>query len=126
HIITNMNEEQNKKLSQDAQIEALLFYKGEPIKKKELANILQLTEDDMQKALQKLRDRISLGGLTLIEHGEKISLGTHPLASPLIEKVTKDEITKDLGKAGLETLSVILYKGPVSRREIDYIRGVNS
>ena len=46
--------------------------------------------------------------------------------SALIEKLTKEELMKDLGKAGLETLSIILYKGPVKRSEIDYIRGVNS
>jgi len=44
----------------------------------------------------------------------------------LIEQLTKDELTRDLGKAGLETLSVVLYQGPISRADIDYIRGVNS
>ena len=46
--------------------------------------------------------------------------------SSLIEKLTKEELMKDLGKAGLETLSIILYQGPLPRAEIDYIRGVNS
>jgi segregation and condensation protein B len=40
--------------------------------------------------------------------------------------LTKEELTRDLGKAGLETLSIILYQGPISRANIDYIRGVNS
>ena len=39
---------------------------------------------------------------------------------------TKEELSRDIGKAGLETLSIIIYRGPISRREIDYIRGVNS
>jgi segregation and condensation protein B len=57
---------------------------------------------------------------------EEVMLGTSPEASKLIEQITKEELTKDLGKAALETLSVILYKGPVKRSDIDYIRGVNS
>ena len=53
-------------------------------------------------------------------------LGTSKELSSLIEKLTRDELNRDLGKAGLETLSIILYQGPITRAEIDYIRGVNS
>jgi segregation and condensation protein B len=53
-------------------------------------------------------------------------LGTAKDLSPVIEELTKDELTRDLGKAGLETLSIILYQGPISRANVDYIRGVNS
>jgi segregation and condensation protein B len=53
-------------------------------------------------------------------------LGTAQELSPLIEQLTKEELSRDLGKAGLETLSIILYQGPISRADIDYIRGVNS
>jgi len=62
----------------------------------------------------------------LITDGKSISLGTHPALSSLIETLQKEELSRDLGRAGLETLGIILYKGPTSRREIDYIRGVNS
>ena len=47
-------------------------------------------------------------------------------ASELIKQITKEELTKDLGKAALETLAIVLYQGPISRADIDYIRGVNS
>jgi segregation and condensation protein B len=53
-------------------------------------------------------------------------LGTAKELSSLIEQLTKEELTRDLGKAGLETLSIVLYQGPISRADIDYIRGVNS
>ena len=53
-------------------------------------------------------------------------LGTSPENHDLIEKLKKDELSKDIGKAGLETLSIVLYRGPVRKSEIDYIRGVNS
>ncbi len=53
-------------------------------------------------------------------------LATAPEAGPLLERIAKEERSKDIGKAGLETLAIILYRGPVTRAEVDYIRGVNS
>lgn len=113
-------------IDHDAHIEALLFYRGEPVKIRDLKKILNVDDKALTEAIGTLKERLSRGGLCLIEHDEKLSLGTQPSVSNLIETITKDELTKDLGKAGLETLSIILYKGPVSRRKIDYIRGVNS
>ena len=46
--------------------------------------------------------------------------------SALIEKIRKEEYNRDIGKAGLEALSAVLYRGPLTRSEIDFIRGVNS
>ncbi len=53
-------------------------------------------------------------------------MGTNPESSKLIEAVRTEELSKDLGRAGLETLAIVLYQGPIRRSEIDYIRGVNS
>lgn len=61
-----------------------------------------------------------------MEKEKSVMLATAPEVSGVIEKVRKEELSRDIGKAGIETLSVILYKGPVARSEIDYIRGVNS
>jgi segregation and condensation protein B len=55
-----------------------------------------------------------------------VALGTAPELSDMIENLQKEELNKDLSKAALETLSVVLYKNGASRAEIDYIRGVNS
>ena len=62
----------------------------------------------------------------LIEKDNDITLGTAPELSDLIKNLQKEELSKDLSKASLETLSIVLYKNGVSRAEIDYIRGVNS
>jgi segregation and condensation protein B len=64
--------------------------------------------------------------VTLIKTDGSVVLATAAEASQIIETLHRDEISKDLGKAGLETLAIVLYKHPISRREIDYIRGVNS
>ena len=112
----------------DAHIEALLFWKAEPVSIKKLATIFDRSETEIKEAVASLRENLHAGkrGLTLIELGDEVTLGTTKDASSLIERLTKEELSKDLGKAGLETLSIVLYEGPVSRAEIDYIRGVNS
>ena len=114
------------KLSLGAQIEALLFWKAETISIKKIASILEKEESEIKSAIVNLRESMKGRGITIIELEEEITLGTAKEVSELIEKLNKEELSKDLGKSGLETLSIILYQGPISRADIDYIRGVNS
>jgi segregation and condensation protein B len=58
--------------------------------------------------------------------GDMVSLATLPEASDMIDRMVKEEREKELGKAGLETLSIVLYHGPLTRSAVDHIRGVNS
>ena len=111
-----------------SQIEAVLFHKAEPLSVKRLAQIFKKEEHEIKNALQELREELKVRGrgLTLVEWEDEVTLGTSKDVSALIETLTKEELVKDLGKAGLETLSIVLYQGPISRAEIDYIRGVNS
>jgi len=110
----------------DAKIEALLFYKGESMKVKELVKLLGADKGSVESALTVLTEKLSERGVTLIRKEDEIQLTTNSEMSDLIDQIRKDELTKDLGKAGAETLAIVLYKGPVTRAEIDYIRGVNS
>jgi segregation and condensation protein B len=109
-----------------SQIEAVLFYKAEPLSVKRLAQIFKKEEPEIKNALRELRDELKGRGITLVEWEDEVSIGTSKEVSNLIETLSREELVKDLGKAGLETLSIILYQGPLSRAEIDYIRGVNS
>jgi len=109
-----------------SQIEAVLFYKAEPLSVKRLTQIFKKDEKEIRNAINELRDELKGRGLSLVEWEDEITLGTSKEVAPLIESLTKEELIKDLGKAGLETLSIILYQGPLSRADIDYIRGVNS
>ena len=114
-----------------AKIEAILFWKAEPVSIKKLASLLssdqaKISEDDIKAGLVELEKTLAGRGVTLVQTDEDVMLGTAKELSPLIEQLTKDELTRDLGKAGLETLSIVLYQGPISRADIDYIRGVNS
>lgn len=107
-------------------IEALLFWKAEPLSVKKLAEACGRSEGEVQDALKLLENSLANRGVKLIWKDDEVMLGTAPEAAELIEKLTKEELSRDLGKAGLETLSIVLYKGPLTRAEIDYIRGVNS
>lgn len=107
-------------------IEAVLLYKNEPISVTELSKILLVTIDEVRESINELQDFYKERGIVIVSDGEKIAFGTGPLASNIISAIQKAELSKDIGKAGLETLAIVLYKAPVSRREIDYIRGVNS
>lgn len=119
-------------LTLDAKIESILFYKGEPVSLKELASILKVDIAEVKDAIPVLRERLSgadtskASGLSIIENGNEVGLFTTPEASSLIEDLRKDELSKELSKAALETLSIIMYGKDVSRSDIDYIRGVNS
>src|SRR3989338_1575025 len=110
----------------DSQIEALLFWKSEPLDTREIARILQKTEGEISGALIVLEARLLQTGIRLVRNGTMVMLGTAPEMGSRIEALQKEELQKDLGKAALETLTIILYRAPVSKGELDYIRGVNS
>src|SRR5574343_1408 len=113
-------------LKLESQIEAVLFWKAESVSIKKLSSILNKDENEINEAITKLEESLLGRGLCLIRLDNEISLTTSANSSEIIIKLTKDEMMRDLGKAGLETISIILYQGPISRAEIDYIRGVNS
>jgi len=110
----------------DSKIEALLFFKGETMKIKDIVKILKSDEESVKDAVNELKNKLLNRGMQLIQEDDDIMLATHPEMSELIEEIRKEELVKDIGKAGAETLAIVLYKGPITRAEIDYIRGVNS
>lgn len=107
-------------------IEAILFYSGEPVGLAFLSKVLGVKKEGVIEGVKVLGIRLQDSGLRLLESGEEYSLVTAPEHSELIEKLIKEEREKDLGRAGIETLTIIAYKGPISKKEIEYIRGVNS
>jgi segregation and condensation protein B len=110
----------------ESKIEGLLFYKGEDVQVKKLAELLNVKEEEIEEGLKKLEESLKGRGLVLVRKEDRVVLGITSELSSIIENIRKDEITKELSKASLDTLSIILYKNEVSRSEIDYIRGVNS
>lgn len=107
-------------------IESALFFKGEPVSVKNLEKLLEKSREEIENALKNLDESLKNRGIVLVRNEDEVTLATSPDTSAIIEKITKEELARDLGKAGLETLSIVLYHSPVARRDIDYIRGVNS
>ena len=110
----------------ESKIEGLLFYKGEDVQIKKLAELLSVSVEEIEESLKKLETSLNGRGLVLVRKDDSVVLGITGELSSLIESIRKDEITKELTKSSLETLSIVLYKNGVSRSEVDYIRGVNS
>ena len=110
----------------DTQLEAVLFFKAEPVSVKRLAVLLGVDKKTIEDGLAVLEEKLNGRGVSLVRAGDEVEIRTTPAASALIEKLTQEELSRDIGKAGAETLAVILYRGRATRREIDWIRGVNS
>lgn len=110
----------------ESRIEAVLFYKTEPTKKSTLAEFFECSEEDVTNALNALHHSLASRGIRLTTTDTHAQLVTAPEVSEIIESLRKAELKTDIGKAGAETLAIILYRGPISRTEIDKIRGVNS
>lgn len=107
-------------------IESLIFYQSEPIKIKKIAEILDVDIETVENNLKELEESREESGIKLIRDSESVSFTTSPESSEIIEKIRKEEQDKDLSKAALETLTIVLYLGPLKKSKIDYIRGVNS
>lgn len=108
-----------------AKLEALLFALGRPLARAELGNMLGAEAADINNAITLLQEH-PRGGIALVDDGKEVELRVAGESAPLIETIRKGEYNRDIGKAGLEVLAAILYRGPLSRSEIDFIRGVNS
>lgn len=113
-------------LSPAATLEAVLFAAGESMPKKRLQTLLGVTEDLLEAGLAELRNSLANRGLALIETDTELELRTAPEAADIVRKLREAELSRDLGKASLEALAIILYKDGATRSEVDWVRGVNS
>ncbi len=113
-----------------ALIEALLFVSATPVSPNQLAAALEIPVAEVDLALQELEKRLSSTNphtyLRLQKHQGRYQLTTAPEIALFVEKFLGLETTSRLTQAGLETLAVIAYRQPITRPQIDTIRGVNS
>lgn len=110
----------------DVKIEGLLFYKASPMNKAKLMNFFDVSLEEFSSALEQLQSRLGSGAIRLSETDTEIQLVTAPELSEFVETLRKSDLTGEIGKAGAETLAIVLYNEPIARAEIDRIRGVNS
>ncbi len=107
-------------------LEALLFVAAEPATIAQLAEALDIAPSVVERGLNELDASLATRGLRLQRHAGRFQLTTAPQLADLIERFLGLEATTHLSRAALETLAIIAYQQPVTRPQIDAIRGVNS
>ena len=119
-------ENSETELPLSAQLEAMLFVAPEPVTVSQLAAALDVAQSVVERGLNELDDSLASRGLRLQRHGGRFQLTTAPELGELMERFLGLEATTHLSRAALETLAIIAYQQPVTRPQIDSIRGVNS
>lgn len=116
----------NEELSLAAKIEAMLFVSAEPVATAQLAQALDVTASVVERGLKELEESLQARGLRLQRNAGRVQLTTAPELASLVETFLGLEAITHLSRAALETLAIIAYQQPVTRPQIDSIRGVNS
>lgn len=108
-------------------IESILFVASKPLSIKILAKALSASDADVAQALEDLKTKFNhqASGIHILSVGYEVQMGTNPECADLLDQFIKREVAEELTKAQLETLTVIAYRGPVTRPELEQIRGVN-
>lgn len=107
-------------------IEALLFIWGDPLSVKDISNILEIQKQDVIRILKKMMDEFNYNrkGLRIVRIKNSYQLTTRPEHYQWISKLYQENNKKSLSTAAIETLSIIAYRQPITRSEIEAIRGV--
>lgn len=114
------------KISLEARLEALLFAMPSSATVSQLAQALETTPREVEKALELLEERHAGGGLRIQRFRGRLQMTTTPEAAEDVERFLGLEATTRLSRAALEALAVVAYQQPVTRPQVDAIRGVNS
>ncbi len=110
----------------DAQLEALLFVADEAVPVARLAQVTGQDLTQVEAALLMLEERLQQRGLRLQRLRDRVRLVTAPEFGPLVARFLNLEATARLSRAALETLAIIAYRQPITRPQIEALRGVNS
>lgn len=110
-----------------AKIEALLFLSTRPVSFSKLAKVFGVKEKEIREAVDTLseaRNRESSGIHVIVANGA-VELGSNPAFTDVLAEFSKEEVESELTRPQLETLTIVAYRGPISKPEIEHIRGVN-
>ncbi|MFA5318347.1 MAG: SMC-Scp complex subunit ScpB [Patescibacteria group bacterium] len=111
------------------QIESLLFISGKPLAPKKIAELIgdKVNVKDINKAIDELIKDYDerAGGIKIIKSASQIQMATSGENTEVIRNFIKDETTGELTKPSIETLTIIAYRGPIAKYELERIRGIN-
>lgn len=110
-----------------AKLESLLFVSSTPLTVTKLAKIFELKPAEIRDELAKLKEKWNTedSGVLLVQNDDEVQLMSHPDNAELVASFLKDETTGELTRPALETLSIIAYRQPITKPELEQIRGVN-
>lgn len=108
-------------------IESILFVSTKPLTVRRLAEIVSAKPEEVEVALTELEQRLNTSerGIRLLRQGNVVQCVTSPEVSPIVTAYLKEVQAGELTRAALETLTIIAYRGPISKIQLDTIRGVN-
>lgn len=108
-------------------IESLLLVAAKPLTIKKLAELVHATPEETEIALTALANEFNRPerGLQLQRQGQQVALVSSPLSAKVVSAFLKDEQSGELTDPAIETLTIIAYRGPVTKADLDQIRGVN-
>lgn len=107
-------------------IEALLFVADGPVALEELAQAIGCDRETIEQATQRLSERLTSRGVRLVRTSSHVQMVTAPEAGPIVERFLGLDAPAKLSPAALETLAIIAYRQPITRAQIEEIRGANS
>ena len=108
-------------------IESLLFISGEPIKLTKLAKICDVPKNEVTVEIEKINKNYQKEGrgFVIVQKEDSAQLATNPQNSEFVSQLVSGEINSELSRSALEVLSIIAYRGPITRVQIEIVRGVN-
>lgn len=108
-------------------IESLLFVSGEPMKLARIAKICEVSKDDVATEIEALNNdyKNSERGLAVIKKDDLVQLATSASNAQFVSQLVSGELGSELSRSALEVISIIAYRGPITRSQIELIRGVN-
>jgi segregation and condensation protein B len=113
-------------LSTEHILEALLFVADGPVLIGDIARVLEVDAPQIDEAARNLARALEARGLRLVREGDRLQLVSAPEAASFVERFLGLDTSRSLSPAALETLAIIAYRKPITRAEIEAIRGVNS
>ena len=108
-------------------IESIIFVSGEPLEKAYIAKIADATMEEVELALEKIQERYQApsSGLSLVRKDGVVQLVSNPQNSSFVEGLVKSELSENISPTAMEVLAIIAYRGPISKSELESLRGVN-
>lgn len=105
-------------------LEAILFVAGEPVAVADLAQALEVSEMEIMHAVEALERECERHGVTVHRYGDHLRMETRPEYAPYVERLLQPVQRQTLSQTAMETLAVIAYRQPVTKGEVEQVRGV--